>query len=159
MRLRRVAAALVAVHFLLLFLAALPRTRFREVLAKPVDAYVALTGQEQDWGMYQSLDRHRSAYALEAVFADGRVELPWGSAEGMEPRRLYFIEGLFIGGERRKLGERFLDVLHARWPTSPKPVMLRLRRASTGLRDYSELPGGAGPLLPLTGRTEIVRRY
>jgi hypothetical protein len=158
MRTRQVAAVLVALHGLLLFVAALPRTRFREVLSGPVDAYVAITGQEQDWGMYQSLDRHRSEYALEAVFEDGRVEHPWGTAETMEPRRLYLIEGLFIGAERRALGERLLDVLHARWHGSPAPTLLRLRRASTGLRDYQDVPG-AGPLKPLTGRSEIVRRY
>ena len=156
---RRVAAVLVGLHCSMLFVAALPRTRFREVLSSVVEAYVAVTGQEQDWGMYQSLDRHRSEYALEAVFADGRVEQPWGTSAEMEARRLYLLEGFFIGAERRALGERFLDVLHARWPASPAPVMLRLRRASTGLRDYAELPGGAGPLKPLTGRSEIVRRY
>lgn len=155
---RRLAAVLVALHCVLLFVAALPRTRFRELLSGPVDAYVAFTGQEQDWGMYQSLDRHRSDYALEAVFADGHVEQPWGTAEDMEPRRLYLLEALFIGADRRALGERMLDVLHARWPSSPAPTMLRVRRASTGLRDFEDVPG-AGALKPLTGRSEIVRRY
>lgn len=156
---RRIAAVLVGLHCLLLFVAALPRTRFREVLGGVVDAYVSTTGQEQDWGMYRSLDRHRSEYALEAVFEDGHVEQPWGAAAEMDARRLYLLEGFFIGAKRRALGERFLDVLFARWANGPAPVMLRLRRASTGLRDFSELPGGAGPLQPLTGRSEIVRRY
>jgi hypothetical protein len=155
---RRLAALVIALHLGLLFVAALPRTRFREALAPVVDAYTTATGQEQDWGMYQSLDRHRTEYALEATFADGHVELPWGSADAMDARRLYLIEGLFIGGDRRKLGERLLDVVYQRWPSGPKPTMLRLRRASTGLRDFQELPG-AGPLKPLTGRSEIVRRY
>lgn len=156
---RYLAALLVAAHGALLFVAALPRTRFREVLSGPVDAYVSFTGEEQDWGMYQSLDRHRSEYALEAVFADGHVEEPWGPAASMGARRLYLVEGFFVGAGGRKLGERFLDVLHARWSTTPAPVTLRLRRASTGLREFADLPGGAGPLAPLTGRSEIVRHY
>jgi hypothetical protein len=155
---RRLAALAIALHLAVLCVAALPRTRFRQALAGPVDAYTTLTGQEQAWGMYQSLDRHRSEYVLEAVFADGHVELPWGAADAMGARRLYLIEGVFIGADGRALGARLLDVLHARWKGDPKPVVLRLRRASTGLRDYQELPGG-GVLKPLTGRSEIVRRY
>jgi hypothetical protein len=155
---RRVAALAIALHLAVLCVAALPRTRFREALSGPVDAYTSLTGQEQAWGMYQSLDRHRSEYVLEAVFADGHVELPWGPADAMDARRLYLVEGVFIGADGRALGARLLDVLHARWPTPERPTLLRLRRASTGLRDYQELPGG-GVLKPLTGRSEIVRRY
>jgi hypothetical protein len=137
---RRVAALAVLVHLIALIISGLPRSRFKDGAGLLSERYVALTGQQQEWGMYHRVSRSRSDYELLAELPGGRTERPWGTAAEMDARRLYLIEALFVSADGGALGERLLDVLHARWETEPAPTRLRVRRESTSITEYGKLP-------------------
>jgi hypothetical protein len=155
---RRLVAVLVLVHVVALVVSGLPRSRFKESASAPVRGYLELTGQTQQWGMYQYLDRHRTEYELLAELPGGRIERPWGTAREMAARRLYFLEGLFLVPDRRELAHRFLDVLHARWKGAPAPSRLTLRRSSERIFDFQQLDHPPKDE-PRRSKSEIVRAY
>ncbi|HYO98501.1 MAG TPA: hypothetical protein VER33_28555 [Polyangiaceae bacterium] len=136
---RRLLAVALLAHFSVLVLAALPASRFVEALYPLYGWYIRVSGQGQNWAMYQYPARDDSDFELIARFPDGHEERPWGLAPDMRSRELYFLEALFVQGDER-LGNRFLEVLRQRWDGPVRPSSLVVRRTLTGISDFRKVP-------------------
>lgn len=148
-------SALFTLHFAALFLNNLPWSPFIAALYPKYAWYIRLTGQGQNWSMYTHPDRNRSRFSLTAYYQDQRREdRPWGSMTGMDPRKLYFLEGLFMRKGGETAADRFLDYLLARYPEDDHPVRLELVLETWTTPGYD----APAPSLPLAStRREIVR--
>ena len=137
---RRLLSIALLAHFGVLVLAALPGSPFVEALYPLYGWYIRVSGQGQNWAMYQYPSREDSDFELIARFPDGHEERPWGLAPDMRSRELYFLEALFVRGDDQQLGARFLEVLRQRWQGPVRPSSLLVRRTLTGISDFRKVP-------------------
>lgn len=133
-------ASLVLAHFVILALNNLPSSRFVSALYPYYSWYPRFTGQSQNWAMYQYPDRIRADFELVATLPGGETVHPWGDSSDMTAREIYLLEGLLLRSDGHKLAHRFLDVLHARWRSTPKPQRIVLRRRHQTIYAFSDLP-------------------
>jgi hypothetical protein len=154
---RRLLAVGLLLHFSVLALNALPWSRFVGVLYPFYSWYPRWTGQNQVWAMYQYPDRRSQEFDLIARFADGREERPWGGIHEMRSRNFYFLEALFLRNDNDKFAQRFLEVLHQRWPAEPRPTTLVVRRSTRKINDYTDVPNKG--VFGEQQQLEIVRRW
>jgi hypothetical protein len=63
--------------------------------------YIDVSGQAQNWGMYQNPNRFDARYELTSMHRDGRESVRWLDQDGerLGARALYFLESLFYGDE------------------------------------------------------------
>jgi hypothetical protein len=154
---RKLLAAALLLHFLVLGLNALPGSRFVQSLYPYYGWYPRWTEQSQIWAMYQYPDRHSNEFEIVAVFDDGHEERPWGGPREMSSRETYFVEAMFYRDDQDRFAHRFLNVLWQRWPSEPKPRALLLRKTSVSINNFSEVP--AKGIFGERQRREIERRW
>jgi hypothetical protein len=136
--LKNLGAVAIFLHFGVLALNALPRSRLVDTLYPFYGFYPTYTGQTQAWSMYVSPDRHATDYDLQVRFDDAGWQRPWGTSREMSARQVYFLESLFGSDEGQTT--RFFEALRARYPKVRRPVEVRLRRTSRDVNAYSEVP-------------------
>lgn len=90
---------LLVCHFAAIFLHALPWSPFVAKLAPGYLGYINVTGQSQVWAMYKSPFHFDPRFEIEAVDSSGNILKPFGQPADWQPRKLYFIEALFMSNE------------------------------------------------------------
>ena len=97
--LRGLFSLLLIFHFAAIFLHAFPWSPFVAKLAPYYLGYINVTGQSQVWAMYKSPFHFDPRFEIEATDTGGNLIKPFGSPADWQPRKLYFIEALFMSNE------------------------------------------------------------
>ncbi|GDY18726.1 hypothetical protein LBMAG56_00710 [Verrucomicrobiota bacterium] len=97
--LRSLFSLLLIFHFASIFLHAFPWSPFVAKLAPYYLGYINVTGQSQVWAMYKSPFHFDPRFEIEATDTGGNLIKPFGSPADWQPRKLYFIEALFMSNE------------------------------------------------------------
>ena len=97
--LRGLFSLLLIFHFATIFLHAFPWSPFVAKLAPYYLGYINVTGQSQVWAMYKSPFHFDPRFEIEATDTGGNLIKPFGSPADWQPRKLYFIEALFMSNE------------------------------------------------------------
>lgn len=113
-------------------------------LYRLVAPYVHLTGQSQNWSMYQRPKPFDARIEVVSVHHDGHREHPLGTADGMPLRRLYFLESLFAGrpAHQQPVADAVLRRVEAQSPDGDTPRMVQI---SCIIRDTPP-PGSAASI-------------